>query len=158
MARLQASLVGGLFIGILSALPVVNLANCCCLWVIAGGVLTVYLQQQGRTSSIAPADAALSGLLAGVIGALIYLVLWTLMFSASGDAMEARIRETVEQYPQLPSETRDMLYNLTSGPSFMLLIAIFTVPIYAIFSMLGGLLGTLVFRKSPPPTPPPAQL
>lgn len=158
MARLQASLLGGLFIGILSSLPVVNLANCCCLWVITGGVLTVYLQQQGKPSSIAPADAALSGLLAGVIGALIYLVLSALMFSASGDAMEVRLREMIEQYPQLPAESRDMIYNLTSGPSFMLLIAIFTIPIYAIFSMLGGLLGTLVFRKPSSPPPPPAQL
>ncbi len=45
--RLQPALVGGLFIGVLSALPIVNTANCCCcLWVISGGVLAAYLRQQ----------------------------------------------------------------------------------------------------------------
>jgi len=43
---LQAPLLGGLFIGILSALPVVSWGNCCCLWIIGGGVLAAYLDQQ----------------------------------------------------------------------------------------------------------------
>ena len=36
----QAVLLGGLFIGVLSALPIVNLANCCCLWIVGGGAIT----------------------------------------------------------------------------------------------------------------------
>ena len=39
---LQAPLLGGLFIGILSALPVISWGNCCCLWVVSGGVLAAY--------------------------------------------------------------------------------------------------------------------
>ena len=35
---LQPALYGGLFIGVLSALPVVNIGNCCCLWFAGGGV------------------------------------------------------------------------------------------------------------------------
>lgn len=156
MTRLQASLLGGLFIGVLSSLPVVNIANCCCLWVVVGGVLTVYLQQQGRPTAIAPADAALSGLLAGLIGSFIYLALSALMFSmASGAGLEDRVREMVEQYPQMPAETRDILINMTEGQGFFLLVSLVTIPIYAIVSMLGGLLGTLIFRKPAPPTPPP---
>ena len=38
MSRYQPALLGGLFIGVLSSLPVVSTANiCCCLWVIVGG-------------------------------------------------------------------------------------------------------------------------
>ena len=38
--RLQPAFWGGLFIGVLSALPFVSVGNCCCcLWVVAGGVL-----------------------------------------------------------------------------------------------------------------------
>jgi hypothetical protein len=38
--RLQPALWGGVFIGVLSALPLVNLGNCCCcLWVLVGGGL-----------------------------------------------------------------------------------------------------------------------
>ena len=35
--KLQPALFGGLFIGVLSALPLINIGNCCCLWVIGGG-------------------------------------------------------------------------------------------------------------------------
>ncbi len=155
MTRLQAALLGGLFIGVLSSLPVVNIANCCCLWVIVGGVLTVYLQQQGRTTAIAPADAALSGLLAGLVGALISLALTAVFFSMTGAGMAAQFREMAEQYPQMPAETRDMIIRLSEGSGMFLLLSLFTIPIYAIVSMLGGLLGTLIFRKPAPPTPPP---
>lgn len=155
MPRLQAALLGGLFIGVLSSLPVVNIANCCCLWVIVGGVLTVYLQQQGRTTAIAPADAALSGLFAGLVGALISLALTAVFFSMTG-GMATQFREMAEQYPQMPAETRDMIIRLSEGSGMFLLVSLFTIPIYAIVSMLGGLLGTLIFRKpAPPPTPPP---
>ena len=47
--RLQPAFYGGLFIGVLSALPLVNAGNCCCcLWVVAGGVLAAYLRQQNH--------------------------------------------------------------------------------------------------------------
>ena len=42
----QAVLLGGLFIGVLSALPIINLANCCCLWIVGGGAIAAYLGQQ----------------------------------------------------------------------------------------------------------------
>jgi len=42
------ALLGGLFIGVLSALPVVQICNCCCLWIIGGGLLAAYLQQQNQ--------------------------------------------------------------------------------------------------------------
>jgi hypothetical protein len=47
--KLQPALFGGLFIGVLSALPIINIANCCCLWVIGGGVLATYLMQLSPT-------------------------------------------------------------------------------------------------------------
>ena len=56
-ARLQPALVGGLFTGILSALPFVSTVNaCCCLWVIAGGVLTSYLMQERSALPITAAS------------------------------------------------------------------------------------------------------
>jgi hypothetical protein len=38
--RLQPAFFGGLLIGVLSALPIVSAGNCCCcLWIVAGGML-----------------------------------------------------------------------------------------------------------------------
>ena len=51
--KLQPALFGGLFIGVLSALPIINIGNCCCLWVIGGGVLATYLMQQNHPYPIA---------------------------------------------------------------------------------------------------------
>jgi len=152
MSRLQASLLGGLFIGILSALPIVGAANyCCCLWVVVGGVLTTYLRQQNRPTGIEASEAALSGLLAGLVGSIIYITFSVLLLSVSGDMIEAQIRTMAEQYPQLPPDVREQLLAFTAGPNMVLLIAFVTVPTYAIFSMAGSLLGLLFFRKPPAP-------
>ena len=75
-ARLQPALLGGVFIGVMSALPIVNAGNCCCcLWVLAGGALAVYLRKQNSTIPVTAAEGALVGLIAGVIGGVIGAVL-----------------------------------------------------------------------------------
>ncbi len=68
----QPALIGGVVLGVLSALPIVSVGNaCCCLWVVAGGVIAAYLFQQNQHRPITPADGALVGLLAGLIGAVV---------------------------------------------------------------------------------------
>ena len=60
--RIQPALWGGLFIGVLSALPLVNAGNCCCcLWVVCGGVLAAYLRQQNSPPRSRPRKARWSG-------------------------------------------------------------------------------------------------
>ena len=72
---LQPALFGGLFIGVLSALPVIQAGNCCCLWFTGGGVLAAYLaHQQDPRASIGLGRGALAGLLAGIAGAFVWLI------------------------------------------------------------------------------------
>ncbi|MET0213646.1 MAG: hypothetical protein ABW292_11615, partial [Vicinamibacterales bacterium] len=74
--RLQPALWAGVFIGVLSALPIVNFANCCCcLWVLVGGALAAYLRQQNNPYQIDAAEGAIVGLMAGAIGGIVYSVL-----------------------------------------------------------------------------------
>ena len=62
--------------GVLSALPIIAVGNtCCCLWVVGGGFVAAYLQQQMQDTPISPADGALVGLLAGLVGAVVHLIL-----------------------------------------------------------------------------------
>ena len=71
----QSALLGGVFIGVLSVLPIVNVANvCCCMWVIAGGMLTAFLENQRGRQSITVARGAFLGLIAGIIGAVVWLL------------------------------------------------------------------------------------
>ena len=74
--RLQPALWGGLFIGVLSALPLVNAGNCCCcLWVLMGGALAAYLRQQNNPYQIDAAEGAIVGLMAGAMGGVVSTIL-----------------------------------------------------------------------------------
>ena len=71
---LQPVLFGGLFMGVLSALPIISIGNCCCLWVFGGGMVTAYLTQHGKPDPIQLGDGALGGFLSGVVGAVVFAV------------------------------------------------------------------------------------
>lgn len=153
MARFQSALLGGLFIGVLSALPVIGAGNaCCCLWVILGGMLTVYLEQQKTPVPIETSTAALSGLIAGAIGGLIQSLAGLLMFRmvSGGDTQQA-IDQILGSIPNLPPESAEWARTLAQGPAFALVSVAVTVPLYAVFGMLGALLGTAFFRKKGTP-------
>lgn len=153
MSRHQPALLGGLLIGVLSSLPIVKAGNaCCCLWVVSGGLLTVYLQQQQKPEPIETGDAAIGGLIAGLVGGLIAAVVGYLEFMAVGSVVNVAdtLRQTLDQNSQMPAQLRDMIVNLVSGRGIALL-ALFQLPVYAVFGMLGALLGTALFRKKQPP-------
>jgi hypothetical protein len=158
MRRFQPALLGGLFIGVLSSLPLVNIANaCCCLWVIAGGMLTVYLQRQsppppGTTDTV---EAVLGGLIAGAVGGLIYGVFNALIFT-TGMTTAAEIEQALGRFPQIPSDLRDRAIQLSTSGSFFLLSTVFMIAIYAVAGLVGALLGLAIWRKpaAVPPSPP----
>ena len=157
MKRYQPALLGGLFIGVLSSLPLVNVGNvCCCLWVVLGGALTVYLQQQASPEPVEVSEAVLGGLLAGVVGAIISGLASLAMYGLAGAALQESMRSSMDQMGQMPPETREMIMRLTSGPNFLVLITVFNLFVYAVFGSLGSLLGLAVFKKKnlPPPVPP----
>ena len=82
------ALWGGVFIGVISGVPVLNFINCaCCAGIIAGGMLSVYLfrRQLGPDMQVNMSDGAILGLLAGLIGAVIATVIGGLFGSLSAD-------------------------------------------------------------------------
>ena len=158
-SRLQPALFGGLFIGVLSALPFVSSLNaCCCLWVICGGVLTAYLLQERSLLPITAGDGAIAGLTAGAIGAIIAAVLGAAITITTG----ALGPEAFDQIPQddIPPEVGRIFERMRSLPLAFWLIAplVAYLVIFPIFGMLGGLLGAAIFKKSAPPPPPPGTI
>jgi len=156
--RLQPAFYGGLFIGVLSALPVINIGNCCCLWVLGGGMLAVYLMQQNHPYQVTAADGALVGLLAGVFGGIIGTIISIPMDAMMGPYMQRMMQRIIESNPDFPAETRTMIENMSSGGTTAIRIVLrlcFGVIVGGIFAMLGGLLGVAIFKKNLPPPPPP---
>lgn len=158
MSRHQPAILGGLLIGVLSSLPIISAGNiCCCLWVVAGGALTVYLQQQRTPEPVQTGDAVVGGLLAGIIGGVITCIASYLMFMIVGPVVQsslAAVQDQIESNPDMPAATREMVQNIIhmmAGGGAILIKALITLPVYAVFSMLGALLGTALFRKKQPP-------
>ena len=149
-ARMQAVLIGGVFIGVLSALPVVSIANCCCLWVVGGGAVAAYLLQQGQPQPIEVGDGALVGCLAGVCGAFVYAVVSILVQLMMGPIQE-QMADILRGNADVPPEVVEMLDQFgAASPLAILFGFLFMLGVGAIFGTLGGLLGAIIFKKSRP--------
>jgi hypothetical protein len=162
-AKLQPALFGGVAIGVLSALPVVNVVNfCCCAWVVFGGALAVYLLQQNHPAPISTGDGAVVGLMAGAIGAVVGTILSIPIALAMGpfqaDILERVMQETRDLPPEVQSIFEQMRGSMTTGAALgigFIFSLFFSLCFYSIFGLFGGLLGSVMFRKNAPPPPPP---
>jgi hypothetical protein len=148
--------------GVLSALPFVNLANCCCLWVIAGGIVAAYVLQQRQSMPITAGDGAIVGLLAGLVGAVLTFLISVPLSLVMGPAQRAMAERALSMGANMPPEVRDVLENAQRDSAFgfagMLVMQFIFLCVMlfagAIFSTLGGLLGVAVFAKKPAVAPP----
>ena len=147
--------------GVLSALPIVSAGNlCCCLWVVSGGVVAAYILQQNQVAAIGPGDGVLVGLLAGIVGAFVYLLL-SIPITLLVAPMERRVLQRIlENTGNMPPEFREYVGTYLGGGIRIVIGFILMLFVGSIFSAVGGLLGAVIFRKPLPPgtadIPPPA--
>src|SRR5436190_16487491 len=142
--------------GVLSSLPLISVGNlCCCLWVVSGGVAAAYVLQQGQPDPITPADGAFVGFLAGLSGAVVYLVVSLPVDLLIGPMEREMVRRWVanmggaEGFRNYADRA-----DLISAPVRAFLGFVMMLFVGAIFSTIGGLLGALMFRKAPTPVQP----
>lgn len=155
---LVAALLGGLFVGVLSALPFVNAANCCCLWIFTGGTLAAYVLQQNEGQPIGAARGALVGFFAGAIGAVVWLLCAVALYPLVGPLEQQMLASMTSSAADLPPQVRDMLDSMSQPGSAPMRFAMeFTGQLFtgAVFSTLGGLVGSSIFRPAQPPVVPP---
>ena len=152
---LQPVLFGGLFMGVLSALPIISLGNCCCVWVAGGGAVTAYLTQHGRSEPIQLGEGAFGGFLSGVFGAVVYAVVSLPIQLVTAPLERGMMNGLLGSAADVPPEVRDMIESVGSGGGVftVLLGSVFILGVGMVFSPLGGLLGALIFRPAPPPAP-----
>jgi len=141
--KLKPALLGGLIVGVLSAIPFIN--YCCCIWSIGGGALAAFLYIKDSPTPVKTGDGAMVGGLAGVVGAVIYLVLGlpiAIFFGMA--AMEQRLYQSGVHLP-------------FSGVLLMVVSGIVGAVILALLATLGGVIGVAIFEKRKDATPPPPQ-
>ncbi len=173
---LKPALIGGVALGVLSAIPVISAFNCvCCAWVIAGGMLAAHLYVKSSPMVVTLGRGVALGLLTGVIGAVVdtlFSIPLHVALRSVGMGFVEQMREVLDQVPNLPPETKETLRSLFAeggGISvlFLILSGLFKVVIYGIMAMLGGAIGVALFEKRKPGTsygapgpypPPPSDL
>src|SRR6185295_18063399 len=139
--KLKPAFLGGLIVGILSAIPFIN--YCCCIWSIGGGALAAYLYIKSSPSPVKMGDGAMVGGLAGVVGAIIYLLLGlpiAIFFGMA--AMEEQLTRSGVNLP-------------ISGIVLMIVSGLVGAVVLALLTTLGGILGVAIFEKRKGDNPPP---
>jgi hypothetical protein len=154
--KLHPALLGGLFIGILSALPYVRAANsCCCLWLAAGGVVAAWLMQQNHPRPVSLGDGAVVGLLAAIIGAVVKLaaaVPIALLIPSEARAFSQGMLGASEG---MPPEVRELVRSIPPAV-FAVLEGLLFLAMGGIVSTVGGVLGAAFFRRAVPAAAPAA--
>lgn len=147
--KVKPALIGGLIVGILSAISsqIPFLGFCCCLWSLGGGAVAGLIYIKGSPTRVSVGDGAMIGALAGVVGGLLYLIIVipiSLVIGAA--AIQAQLAN---------AGIRDLPI---SGTVLLIIGAIISAVILIILSTLGGILSVPIFekRKDEVPPPPPA--
>src|SRR5687767_14071458 len=158
--KLKPALIGGVVLGLLSAIPFVNAVNaCCCLWAILGGMLATYLYVRNSATPATAADGAILGSIAGVIGAVISLILGIPLALVTGPTMRNMMIDLLGRVNPEQAELMRQQFELAGDAIAPVIInsVIMAVPLF-VFSVIGGLLGVPIFEKrkgtTTPPLPP----
>ncbi len=157
----QPALIGGAALGILSSLPLVNLANCiCCMWVIGGGALASWLlikQHPGGAGGATYGDGAFVGVLSGIVGAMIATLIslpFRLLAAESLRSQQETIEELLNEYPEVEGTIRELILRLLSPDfSFTTLLVNFLINliVFSLFAMIGGIIMVAILKREPPP-------
>jgi len=148
--KTKAALIGGVIAGVLSSLPLVG--GCCFLWALGGGFLAVFMYIKNAPTQLMVADGAKLGATAGVIGAVVSLVIGLpLMLLGIGTA--------AMQNPDLERAGVSAGILAVGGIVGIIIRAVVVIA----FAVLGGVIAAAVLGKNrpggtttntPPPPPP----
>ena len=152
--RLTPALIGGSIMGILSAVPLIQMGNClCCMWILLGGAFSAVLYRRTLSdpSSMTAGDGAMQGLLAGIFGALFGALLGYMLMAFTGYRPGQEFLEMfMENSDDVPVEFEEMVDEFKNFQGFSAFSAVFKLAgdliMDTIFGVLGGLLGVALSK------------
>jgi hypothetical protein len=151
-SRNLSIVIGGAVMGLLGNLPILNLVNCIlCIWVWVGGALAVvlYRRYEPKQAPLTGGQGAQLGALAGLIGAVIGLVVYFLT-----SAISAPIMNSVAQ--ALNIQNAPIFAERTGAGSVIgtLIFFVIDLVLYPGFGALSGMITANIGSKpAAPPTP-----
>jgi hypothetical protein len=166
--KMRAVLIGGVTLGLLSAIPPISFANmCCCVWVLGGGALASYLYVGRSQTPVMMGQGAELGALSGVVGTVVSHSIGIPLGLILGESFNRFLVKVFDNFsPQAAEEMRKQL-EIAQAQTFVqklpviLATAAFNTVVYIAFATLGGLLGVKLFEKrqmtldnTMPPPPP----
>ena len=140
-----SALIAGVIIGFLGNLPLLNLINCIfCIWVWVGGILSVFLYHrfQHGERDLSGAQGAGLGAVAGIIGALVGVVVYALTSFISMPLFD-NLARALQIQGDLPFQSGGIWGTLASAFFFLTINAV----LYPIFGAISGLIAASVFWK-----------
>lgn len=161
---IKPALIGGVAMGLLytifSFIPVLNLTNCCCLWVMFGGALAAYIYIKDSSTAVTSGNGAAAGALAGFVGGIISSVFMIIMFvvQTGGDPQKVvDIMMSGAQGGNMPPEARQYIKVIAENFILLLIgIALFGIVQSVAMGAVGGIIGVAIFGKKKQPPPPPS--
>lgn len=140
-------LISGLIAGILSSIPVVNFLNIiCCLWILVGGVIAVYMLSSSAGRKIEYGEGALIGLLSGLVAAVICTVVNSILTIVGFNMGILMMQRLAHRFPQF-EQFKDFAVMPSFGAGFVLLTLLSSLLFYGAFGALGGVIGTAIYGK-----------
>jgi|SRR5687768_17711770 hypothetical protein len=157
--KVKPAVIGGVVLGLLSAIPFVNFVNaCCCLWAILGGLLASYLYVKNSPTPVNAGDGAIVGAIAGVVGGLISLIVGIPLAIVSNSAMQSFFLGLVENMDPSQAELFRTQFQAGATVTGAIVNGLIQAVLLFIFAIIGGLIGIPLFEKrkgGPLPPPPP---
>lgn len=146
---MKAALLGGLVAGIPSSLPLLSI--CCFIWALGGGFLAVFMYMKNAPTAMTPGDGAKLGVRAGIVGAVVYIVVGGLMTLLGGALQFASMPKTGGEGAGVAALAAGLgIFAVFVGAAFVFGLAV-----------AGGAIGAAVLGKNrpggtgmPPPPPP----
>jgi len=151
---LKPAITGGLALGVLSAIPLLNYVNaCCCLWAQGGGALTAWLINKQRPGGLKYSDGALGGVLSGLIGAVVATIInipiqMLFLTQEAVDAFRAQLQQA-----NMPPEAIEMISRFMQ-PGFdisrTLISLLVNMVTLGLFAMIGGIIASAILSRKRP--------
>ncbi len=160
----KPALVAGIIGGIIAAVPIVNILNCCCLWIVGAIVWAAFMyKSEYGYLDIGPGAAlgALTGAIMGFVSGFLNIIVWAIL----GNWYQLLISKMIQNF-SIPTEVMQRMHMM----GYTVLSAIIGIFTTAAIGVIVGLIMGAIWRKPPekigenlseqaseqlPPTPPP---